>query len=92
MARTLGTAAVISLVASVLFTASHLIPFNLPALLVYYPLGTLIPELGHTGDAVEIGFAWVVIKQSWVWAVLFAYHFLLFLAIVAPITLLMYRR
>jgi hypothetical protein len=92
MLRTLSSAAVLSLAASVVFTASHLIPFNIPALLVYYLLATIIPELGHTGDAVEIGFAWVTVKQTWVWILLLLYHFFIFFALIAPIALLRARR
>lgn len=92
MMRILATAVVVSLLASAVLTASHLIPFNIPALCVYLPLGMLVPELGRTGDAVEIGFAWVAVKQTWVWVVLFVYHFLLFVLITTPILYFRSRR
>lgn len=90
MLRKLAQAALIALVASALLTASYLIPFN-PLLLLLIPLADIFPQLGQTGPAVEIGFAWLVVKQNWVWVVIYIYHFTIVFALAAP-TLLLWGR
>ena len=41
------------------------------------PLIWIWPELGSTGELVEIGFLWVVVKKTWLWPVFFLYLFAL---------------
>jgi hypothetical protein len=76
MSRIVAKAALIAVLASAVLTASYLLPFN-PALLLFIPLAELFPSLAQTGPAVEIGFAWLVIKEQWVWVVISVYHFLI---------------
>jgi hypothetical protein len=73
-----------SVAASLTLTASYHIPFNIPGLVVYYSIAESYPELQKTGDAVEIQFAWVAIRQPWVWGLLTAHHMVFF----APVSLL----
>ena len=65
-----------SLAVSLILTVLIQVPFAaiIPGLLAI-PLFTIWPELGSTGELVEVGFAWVIIKQDWVWLVFFAYFF-----------------
>lgn len=72
-------------IASLALTASYRIPFNVPGLVVYYYIAQSHPELQKTGPAVEIEFAWVTIRQAWVWWLLSAYHMIFF----APVCLLL---
>ena len=92
MVRTLAKAAIIALFLSGLFTASHLMPFNIPALIAFVPLASVFPSLGQTGDAIEIGFAWVEVKQTWVWVALFVYHFLIFFALITSVKAIRWAR
>jgi hypothetical protein len=69
-------AALIAVLASAVLTASYLLPFN-PLLLSFIPLTELFPSLAQTGPAVEYGFAWLVIKEQWVWVVIGVYHFVI---------------
>lgn len=64
---------------SLALTASYQIPFNIPGMLIYYRISQFHPELQQTGDAVEIQFAWVTIRQAWVWLLLTGYHLGFFL-------------
>lgn len=73
-----------ALIASLALTMSYHIPFNIPGLFVFATNAQWHPELQKTGEAVEYGFAWVIIRQPWVWALLTAYHMLFF----APASLL----
>ncbi|MCU0495698.1 MAG: hypothetical protein MUD01_29290 [Chloroflexaceae bacterium] len=67
---------------SLIVTLSHLIPFNIPVLLLFLPLTFVFPQLAQTGAEVTYGFAWLEIHAFWVWAVLFIWHFILLLPIV----------
>lgn len=49
-----------------------MIPF-----LLALPLHLIWPELGSTGNLVEYGFAWIEIKQNWLWPVFFGYFFII---------------
>lgn len=69
-------AAAIALLVAALLTLSCAIPFN-PLLLTLLPMTAIFPQIGQTGPAVEIGFAWLVVKQSWVWAAILAYYFVI---------------
>ncbi len=68
-------------------TLSHLIPFNVLALLLFIPLTLIFPQLGETGDEVTIGFAWLEIHATWVWGVIFAWHLFILIPLIALISL-----
>lgn len=61
---------------SLILTLSHLIPFNIPVLLLFVPLTFVFPALSATGPEVTYGFAWLQIHVWWVWAVIFVWHFI----------------
>ncbi|BAU11319.1 hypothetical protein LEP3755_18120 [Leptolyngbya sp. NIES-3755] len=62
-------------IGSLIATLSHLIPFNIPVLLLFIPLTYIFPQLGQTGAEVTYGFAWLQIHASWVWIALLIWHF-----------------
>jgi hypothetical protein len=76
-----------SSVLSLIVTLSHLIPFNIPVLLLFIPVTLDFPQLARTGAEVTYGFAWLEIHAFWVWVVLFVWHFIL----VFPIVFLFFR-
>ena len=67
-----------SLVVSLILAILIALPFVcvIPCLLAF-PLIAIWPELGTTGELVEVGFLWVTIKQAWIWPVFFAYFFVI---------------
>ena len=67
------------MVGSLVITPTHLIPLNVPMLLLFLPLTLFFPSLGSSGEAVTYGFAWLEINQSWVWVLLFAWHIIIIL-------------
>lgn len=64
-------------VLSLLVTLSHLVPFNVPVLLLFIPLTFVFPQLAETGPDVTYGFLWLEIHARWVWITLFTWHFVL---------------
>lgn len=50
-----------SSVLSLIVTLSHLIPFNIPVLLLFIPVTLVFPQLARTGAEVTYGFAWLEI-------------------------------
>ena len=68
-----------SVLGSLFLTPTHLIPLNVPMLLLFIPLTLFFPSLGRSGEAVTYGFAWLEINQSWVWVLLFAWHIVIIL-------------
>ncbi len=69
-------------VLSLIVTLSHLIPFNIPVLLLFIPVILVFPQLARTGAEVTYSFAWIQIHALWVWAVLFIWHFILLFPII----------
>ncbi len=68
----------VSLLISSILTFLLLVPFiGIIPYLLTFPLWYIWPELETTGDLVEIGFAWVIIKQPWLWPVFFNYFFII---------------
>ena len=63
-----------SVLGSLFLTPTHLIPLNVPMLIIFIPLTLFFPSLGSSGEAVTYGFAWLEVNQSWVWVVLFLWH------------------
>lgn len=64
----------ISVIVTLLFAVPVIGIF--PALLAQ-PLFQIWPELGETNEFIEYGFAWVTVKQGWVWLVFFLYYFMI---------------
>lgn len=78
MGKVFGWSALLSLIV----TLSHLVPFNIPVLLLFIPLTFVFPQLSRTGAEVTYGFAWLEIHALWVWGVLFVWHFIVLFPIV----------
>ncbi|WP_338431631.1 hypothetical protein [Synechococcus elongatus] len=67
---------------SLAITLGHLIPFNIPVLLLFIPIALLFPQLASSEEEVTYGFAWLEIHAWWVWAILFVWHSILTFPIV----------
>lgn len=67
----------LTLTGSLVMTLSHIIPFNIPMLLLWVPVTYVFPQLASNGPEVTYGFAWIQIHANWVWGVLFLWHFII---------------
>ena len=85
--RTIEKTVVGSIALSVIVTLSHLIPFNIPVLLLFLPLTAVFPQLAQSGAEVTYGFAWLQIHAFWVWIVIFVWHLIL----LSPLVYLFFR-
>lgn len=76
--RRVRKAFVISLGMALMPTLALPFPFvGMAAHLLASPLHRIWPDLGHTSDLVAFGFAWIVFKQEWLWAVFYTYYFVI---------------
>ncbi len=89
MTKSIFTKVIIwSSISSLVVTLSHLIPFNIPVLLLFVPVTFVFPQLSQTGAEVTYGFAWLQIHAFWVWVVLFVWHFILICPLVFLVLML----
>lgn len=73
----------------VLVSFSMQIPFiGLLVFLPALPVAFFLPELGTTGQHVEIGFAWIILKSWLAWAAYIFYYTMLSFIIVKSFKLL----